>query len=187
MWWMLLWWGCGSGPAPVVEAPPNAPVAAAPASEPPAVLAAKKLGKSLKERLTGALQAEGPVAAARVCADEAQAITAAANTGGVKVGRTSSKLRNPKNAPPDWVSAWLAAQTPGQPPAPQVTTEAGVSRAVLPIVIEPPCLTCHGPKDALAPEIQALLAERYPDDAATGYAVGDLRGALWAEAPVVTP
>lgn len=53
-----------------------------------------------------------------------------------------------------------------------------------PIAIEAPCLACHGPADGLAPEIRAKLTAAYPQDPATGYALGDLRGALWAEAPV---
>jgi hypothetical protein len=179
---MWLWWlmACGT-PTPEVE--PAAPVVAtapAPAAkepESPAVLAAKALGKRLKERLTGVMQAEGPVAAARVCADEAQVLTAAANSGGVKVGRSSMKLRNPGNAPPAWVATWLAAGSA----TPWTSSEGGVSRAILPIVIEPACLTCHGDKSGIPPEVASLLAERYPNDAATGYAVGDLRGALWAE------
>jgi len=32
--------------------------------------------------------------------------------------------------------------------------------------------------------VKAELAQRYPHDRALGYAAGDLRGALWAEAPV---
>lgn len=37
-------------------------------------------------------------------------------------------------------------------------------------------------RDALSGMLtSAALAARYPDDAATGYALGDLRGVLWAE------
>ena len=43
------------------------------------------------------------------------------------------------------------------------------------------CLACHGAPEQIPAEVAAILAERYPDDQATGYAVGDLRGALWAE------
>ena len=43
------------------------------------------------------------------------------------------------------------------------------------------CLTCHGPVEAIPPEVRAVLRKRYPSDQATGYSVGDLRGAAWAE------
>ena len=40
------------------------------------------------------------------------------------------------------------------------------------------CLTCHGLDDTLEPEVRHRLAELYPDDAATGFSRGDLRGAF---------
>jgi hypothetical protein len=50
--------------------------------------------------------------------------------------------------------------------------------------VEAPCLSCHGPREAIVPAVVSSLEARYPDDRATGYAAGDLRGALWAEAEV---
>lgn len=38
--------------------------------------------------------------------------------------------------------------------------------------------TCHGPGNSIPDTVRAMLAARYPDDRATGYAVGDLRGAI---------
>ena len=43
----------------------------------------------------------------------------------------------------------------------------------------PLCLTCHGA--ALSPDVEAALAESYPEDHATGYSAGDLRGAFVVE------
>ena len=34
------------------------------------------------------------------------------------------------------------------------------------------------------PDVRKILDERYPKDAAVDYTVGELRGAIWAEAPV---
>ena len=50
---------------------------------------------------------------------------------------------------------------------------------VEPIRIKPPCLACHGA--SLAPATADELAERYPEDQATGYKLGELRGLFWAE------
>ena len=57
-----------------------------------------------------------------------------------------------------------------------------------------PCTPCSSsefsrrptsyPEEGRLPELSAVLAERYPDDQATGYAAGDLKGAIWAETPV---
>ena len=42
------------------------------------------------------------------------------------------------------------------------------------------CLTCHGSfENGLTEETKSFIAERYPDDKATGYAIGDLRG-MWS-------
>ena len=49
------------------------------------------------------------------------------------------------------------------------------------IAVEPVCLACHG--KALSPETTTALRRHYPDDAATGFDAGDLRGALWVEVP----
>ncbi len=38
------------------------------------------------------------------------------------------------------------------------------------------CLNCHG--QALAPAVQDKIDALYPDDTATGYSEGDLRGAF---------
>jgi hypothetical protein len=49
----------------------------------------------------------------------------------------------------------------------------------LPIKIDAFCTTCHGvPGETLTLENQAIIAAKYPEDKATGYRVGDLRG-LW--------
>jgi len=40
----------------------------------------------------------------------------------------------------------------------------------------PLCLTCHGTD--LAPEVRSALQRFYPDDQATGYSAGQIRGAI---------
>lgn len=150
--------------------------------------AAKKLGGTLKTQVLEGLAAGSPADTLQMCSEEAQGMTAlVAGESDVKVGRTSDKLRNPANAGPDWVLAWLAenkATAPAdiKPYAQAVNTPEGrVARVASPIVIAEPCLVCHGEVDE---EVKAKLATAYPSDAATGYAAGDLRGAIWAEAAV---
>jgi hypothetical protein len=48
---------------------------------------------------------------------------------------------------------------------------------VEPIVTQPQCLICHGSE--LAPPVAVALEAHYPEDQATGFAVGDLRGVFW--------
>jgi len=153
--------------------------------------AARMVGLQLKQRMMKAMADGGADGAIRVCADEAQGLTALIQgRTGVRVGRSSRRLRNPANAGPDWVQAWLT-ENDGKPASEVSPMEAIVdtpggrkARVALPIGVDAPCLLCHGAGDALAPGIRAMLSERYPEDAATGYAAGDLRGVLWAEATV---
>ncbi|MFO0682303.1 MAG: DUF3365 domain-containing protein [Sandaracinus sp.] len=170
-------------PATPVRAPTGAPtpddLALAEANA-----AADELGRTLRARLLGALAEGGPAHAAEVCSTEAAALTAEVGARhGATVGRGSLRMRGAA-PPPGWVEAWLDAQ--GERTAEGVTgfarVEDGHARVLRPIAIEAPCLTCHGASPA--PEVAALLAERYPGDRATGYAVGALRGALYAEVPV---
>lgn len=175
--------------APAASTAPAAPPAARTPGEALAAAnaAADRLGSTLRARLLGAMAEGGPARAAVVCADEAQALTrAAATESGARVGRSSLRLRNAADAAPDWVAAWLSEA--GERPAAGVVGLAQATethaRVLRPIALEAPCLSCHGDPASLAPEVAAVLHERYPDDRATGYALGDLRGALWAEVDV---
>ncbi len=149
--------------------------------------AAKELGRALRGRLTAALEKEGPIAAVQLCAEEAPVIRAEieAKTG-VRVGRASLRTRGPTNvAPPDWVGALLvSAGDRTAPPPPYRAVEAWEARVALPIVIEAPCLLCHGAPAAIPPDVARALDARYPPDRARGYEVGQLRGFLWAVSPI---
>jgi hypothetical protein len=153
--------------------------------------AARSLGATLRKRLVEAHSKGGPAAAVRVCADEAQALSrSVSEKTRVAVGRSSLRLRNMANAPAPWVAQWLKAQ--GDRAAAGVeglsrveeTAHGPRARVILPITVEPLCVSCHGPAQTLPKDVQAALKERYPLDRAVGYRVGDLRGALWAEAQV---
>lgn len=154
--------------------------------------AAMALGGTLKARLQAELP-NGPLAAMTVCAEEAQEIgSRVAKEKNAAVGRASTRTRNERNVAPDWVRVWLevnsdapAANAKGFSRVDEVGGKR-MARVLKPIPVEPSCLACHGERESLAPEVVAMLAERYPSDEAVGYAVGDLRGALWAEVPVNT-
>lgn len=137
----------------------------------------------LKNGLRAALQealAEGPEHAIRVCRVEAPAIAAAASREGVRVGRTSHRLRNPANAPEPWMEPLLEHYVSQPEDREPRLRDLGDGRFgyVEPIDTQAPCLTCHGA--VIAPEVAARLAELYPEDRATGFAVGELRGLFWA-------
>jgi cytochrome c553 len=157
-----------------------------------ALSAAKTLGGKLKAEVVGSIGRDGPAATVPFCQQLApQAAAQVEAQTGVRVGRSSLRLRNPANAAPDWVQVLLAehGERPVAGVAPYtavVDTPSGqVGRVALPIAVEGACLACHGAPDALAPGVREALAAGYPQDRATGYAAGDLRGLLWAETPPV--
>ncbi len=158
-----------------------APVDAGPAAaEARAQAALAPFKASLKEALVGALK-EGPEKAVEVCASTAPALAKTASKDGVTVGRTSRKLRNPDNAPKAWLGPVLAEleQAPkGSDAKKTVALGGGRYGYAEAIWIQAPCLTCHGA--SVSPSVKAALA-RYPTDAATGYALGELRGVFYAE------
>lgn len=176
--------GCGRKPAAVEPAPTWRPLAIAEFS--PAqqatwdqLLAARDaLAGQLKTRLSEALGAGGPAGAIGVCAEAAPQLAeevAAAHS--VKLGRTSFRLRNPRNAAPSWAGPLLERQVT----EPAALTDGERLAALLPIRIQPECLLCHGARDEMPAELLTALAERYPEDQATGFAAGDLRGYFWVE------
>ena len=144
------------------------------------ILAPFKL--QLKQALLAGLQ-QGPASAITVCSEQAPAIAAGISVDGIAVGRSSHRLRNPENAAPDWVSpvidAWLESGADRAPVV--VPLGGGRSGYVEAIETQPLCLACHGA--SLAPEVAERIAADYPDDRATGFEVGDLRGVFWAEFP----
>lgn len=153
---------------------------------PAARSAVDRFGATLQATLGAALAAGDPVAAIGVCSDRAPAI--AAQTGadaGLQIGRVSRRPRNPANTPTDWqrgvLERWAAELAAGADLADReefVSTPDGGFKYLRPIVIRPPCLVCHG--SDVAPAVTAALSEKYPDDRATGYRVGELRGAFTA-------
>jgi hypothetical protein len=145
--------------------------------------------------LDGALQGGQPAAALRVCASVAQNIARRHEREGWRVRRVSEKVRNPADTPDadelTVLRAWQAEQRAGRlTPAAEhqeIVTEGGrrYLSYMKPIFIAGPvCVQCHGAPDKLAPGVAEALKELYPMDRATGYSVGDLRGAITVKIPI---
>jgi hypothetical protein len=157
----------------------NAAPTAARDSEAQAREALAPLKKGLMGALKAALQ-DSPRAAVDVCQVSAPAITEAAGTPKVRVGRTSHRLRNPSNAPEPWMEPLLAEylKAPQTPLAGKsVPLDGGRVGYVEPIYTKPLCTTCHG--SAVEPALLAHIRERYPEDDAVGFEEGELRGLFW--------
>ena len=180
--------GCGTGqPARGPSAPAGSwkVVAAADLGESQrnqkdrAVAAREAMYTRLVSRLGQALGQGGPAAAIPVCQKEAPEIAGqVAREYQVAIGRTSFKLRNAANAPPEWAKP-LVADKPAEPV--YLAGPDGWLAAFLPIRLQATCITCHGTNDTITPETRQALARYYPQDQATGFQDGDLRGWFWVE------
>lgn len=157
---------------------------------------ARKVATTLPPRLLAALQQEisksGPEGAIPVCKDMAPKMASeiAAQTGW-KIRRVSLKARNEVRAIPDtWEKAALEdfdkRATAGEPPAQLEKGEkiGDEYRYVKALPVQPLCLSCHGPVDQLSPAVKAALAQHYPNDRATGYSAGQIRGAISVRKPL---
>jgi hypothetical protein len=177
----------------------DAPTAiASPAADDADLDRARSAAMAFSGQLRGTLQAAmaegGPVAAIDVCGTDAPRIADAVMAEhGVRLGRVAmpGRNRNPAQAAGDWQLATLEhfqqAVAAGALAAEQVAVVGdglpdGIAlRMMRGIATEPGCLACHGTQ--VAPDIRDAIAQRYPDDGATGFEAGDLRGALWVEVP----
>lgn len=172
-----------ASPAPFDPAAP--PEALAPAVK-RADDAAAALQQRLRARLGKAMADGGPATAVSACRDDAPGIAAeVASAGGVRIGRTSDRLRNAANAAPAWAAAAVAAAA-GKPAAAvkPLALDLGDRIGVLkPIALAGACTRCHGKPDAVPAEVAARLQAAYPHDQATGYEAGEHRGFLWVEVP----
>ncbi len=144
--------------------------------------ARQDLAKTLFGRLSEVLPSEGPASAIEVCNLEAQGMTdEVGEKHDVQIGRTSFRLRNPENTPPDWAREFMLVAKRVDEQVVLKNQHGGVA-VFTPIHLQEKCAACHGPEDRLGEDVKAALAERYPEDEATGFEPGDLRGWFWAEA-----
>ncbi len=168
---------CASSPQPAPEASAE-PVTEAEIARAREALNPLKTG--LPKALQAAIASDGHAGAVTACSTIAPSLAESGSTETVKVGRTSTKLRNPKNAPADWMQPILNEWTQ-RPPAEgshaAVRLADGTVGYAEPIFVKPLCTSCHG--ESIPVDVRAVLKERYPQDQATGYQAGDFRGMFW--------
>ena len=153
------------------------------ASANPIKTAEKAIGEfqsKLMTELKAGVQ-QGPSHAIAVCRNRAPQIAQELSTDTLKIGRTTSQLRNQSNQGPQWASQFLAyyASHPGEKKIQSIQLAERNWGYVKPIYIQRPCLTCHG--KSLSSSIKQSLEKNYPLDKAINYQVGDFRGLFWVE------
>jgi uncharacterized protein DUF3365 len=146
-------------------------------------LAIKSFAGQLIKELKHALEEGGPVKAIKVCNIEAPQIAdQISDQHDLIIGRTSLKTRNPNNKPDAWEQTVLQQFEQYKQEGEEIATleyyeetENGF-RYMKAIPTKGLCLACHG--ETLAEPIKATLAKYYPNDMATGFKIGDIRGAF---------
>jgi len=147
----------------------------------------KAFGSDLKSVLISTMKTEGPIQALAVCNIEAGPIaqkhSALANW---NIARTALKVRNTNNTPDAWELAVLTQFEKRKAAGENVATmeysetislgEKSVYRYMKPIPTAGACLACHG--EVLSENVANKINILYPDDQATGFSVGDIRGAF---------
>ena len=155
--------------------------------------ATQQLASQLKQKLVSSLQEGGPVEAIGVCNTEAIIIASALSEKYKgKVGRTSLKIRNHDNQPDDWEKSVLlnfenkkqAGEDVSQLEIYQIIEDESGKwfRYMKAIPTGDVCLMCHG--EHIAPDVHEKIKSLYPNDLATGYEKGELRGAFTIKLPM---
>ncbi len=152
--------------------------------------------KQLAAENQKAIKEGGAESAIKVCKEIAPKLAGEVSRQyGWKVTRVSLKVRNPLLGMPDaWEQKNLQAfedratkgeKTESMEQAEIVQEPDGkYFRYMKAIVMQPGCLACHGNAEQIPVNVKAKLSEDYPHDKATGYSVGQIRGAVSIKRPI---
>lgn len=136
----------------------------------------------LKQELMAAIKAGGFDNAVEVCQSKAPQIANSLSIDGWTIGRTSLQVRNPDNSPNDWESTILHQFDERFSKGESIQTlsfsaiEDKQFRMMKAIPVGNVCLACHGSSVDISTSNK--INKLYPADKATGYSIGDLRGAF---------
>lgn len=152
--------------------------------------------QALASKLLGEIKANGPESAISVCTTLAPDVASRiSRERGWRVTRVSLRTRNPVLGTPDaWEQRVLAdfdAQA-ARGAKPDTIEKAEVVhepqgryfRYMKALPVAPLCTSCHGAAEAIPAGVKARLAHEYPNDRATGYRPGELRGAISIKRPL---
>jgi hypothetical protein len=158
---------------------------------------AGQLLNTLGQKLKTALSTDGPLAAVSVCKEAAPAIANSLSAEhGVQITRVGTRVRNQKMGIPNvWQKEALTQfeerLAAGEKPADleywKVVETANGKRELhyaKAIAVQPQCLSCHGQAQDIPAALVEKIRQEYPNDQATGYSAGKLRGAVVITKPL---
>ena len=136
--------------------------------------------QSLSTSLMTAMKMGGVKSAAGFCHIEAQPLTdSLSGQYHAEIKRVALQYRNPRNALSEKDKRIFDDYLSSKKFNAQIDTSEDKITYYKPILLAQPCLKCHGTLgEEVSEEDYAYLKELYPDDRATGFKEGDLRG-LW--------
>ena len=143
------------------------------------------LAQNLKKTLVNAIKNKGLVGAVEQCNIEAPIISQNLSTKNLKVSRIASKNRNPENKATqeqEQVLKFFEQEIAlGKSPKNlyKVVETQDSMQYLKPIVTGKVCLACHGSN--VSGELKAKIKKLYPNDLATGFEEGSLRGSFLVE------
>lgn len=180
-----------------------APLAGGTADEPETARLAdesRKIADALASQVKGdigkAMEGGGPLRAIVVTRyNIPELASAVSRQTGARVALVSRKPRNPALAMPDaWENEVLAqfeARVERGERAEslehfETVTEGSARyfRYMKAMPVSRQCLACHGSSEQISPAVKAQLGAEYPHDRATGYRVGQVRGAVTVKRPL---
>jgi hypothetical protein len=150
------------------------------------------LGSSLKSELKAKFK-EDPsgMAAIEYCSDEAQEMTQKVNEklqDGVSVRRTALKYRNDANKPSaqdirvmKQFKKDIEVEKKSAKTMMKIVETDDKTYVYKAIAVAPPCLKCHADASKINKNILNEINKNFPHDKATGFKLGDFRGAMVVE------
>lgn len=141
------------------------------------------LGSNMKQ----SMQMSGVDGTVSFCKTRAAPIATEMSTKlGASIYRVSDRPRNPDNAASDRelqvMAEFREAMARGEAPTSAAHDLGDRVVGYYPVVTNAMCLKCHGqPGSDIAPSTLAIIDAEYPDDQATGYGSGELRGLFVVE------
>lgn len=147
---------------------------------------AQETMKELAGNLMKQMQLGGTKVAVPFCNVAAYPLTnKIANKYDVSIKRTSLKIRNPKNNPnkeeKKILKKYLTSLKQKEKLTPVIQKENDKKvHFYAPIILQKKCLACHGTVGKeVTKQTDSIIKSYYPNDRATGFKVGDLRG-IWS-------
>lgn len=137
-------------------------------------------------RLKKAVKDSGTAYAVSFCTLNAHGMTdSAGQLANVSMRRVSDKHRNPQNKASDAeleiIRQMKDSLALGTGAAPVFMEDESKISGYFPLMTMELCVKCHGMVESIDSLTYSIVRQNYPDDQATGYSVGDLRGLLILE------